>query len=53
MWAASDIADWWDEQHQAAKKELDSFVDHNGVQSVVGLPVRKHCDKLVRRALSP
>src|SRR5215204_705340 len=29
MWAASDIADWWDKQHEQAKKELDSFVDSN------------------------
>lgn len=29
MWAVSEIADWWDEQHRQAKKELDSFVDNN------------------------
>jgi len=29
MWAASDIADWWDKQHADAKKELDHFVDSN------------------------
>ena len=29
MWAVSDIADWWDEQHRQAKKELDQFVDNN------------------------
>ncbi len=29
MWAVSDIADWWDEQHRQAKKELDHFVDNN------------------------
>lgn len=29
MWAASDIADWWDEQHRQAKTELDLFVDNN------------------------
>ncbi|MRR29390.1 hypothetical protein EG834_03440 [bacterium] len=29
MWAVSDIADWWDEQHRQAKKELDHFVDSN------------------------
>jgi|CXWL01.1.fsa_nt_gi hypothetical protein len=29
MWAASDIADWWDEQHRQAKKELDHFVENN------------------------
>lgn len=29
MWAISDIADWWDEQHRQAKKELDRFVDNN------------------------
>lgn len=29
MWAASDIADWWDEQHRQAQKELDHFVDCN------------------------
>jgi hypothetical protein len=27
MRAASDIADWWDEQHRSSKKELDEFVD--------------------------
>lgn len=29
MWAVSDIADWWDEQHRDAKKELDRFVENN------------------------
>jgi hypothetical protein len=29
MWAVSDIADWWDEQHRQAKKELDRFVENN------------------------
>jgi hypothetical protein len=29
MWAVSEIADWWNEQHQIAKKELDIFVDNN------------------------
>jgi len=29
MWAVSDIAEWWDEQHRQAKKELDHFVDNN------------------------
>ena len=41
MWAASDIADWWDEQHRQAKKELDHFVDDNpnlfGVVVATGL----------------
>ena len=29
MFAVSDIADWWDEQHRQAKLELDRFVDNN------------------------
>jgi LysM repeat protein len=29
MRTASDIADWWDEQHRQSKKELDRFVDEN------------------------
>jgi hypothetical protein len=29
MWAASDIAEWWDKQHEDAKKELDRFVENN------------------------
>src|SRR5271157_1215077 len=29
MRTASDIADWWDEQHRESKKELDRFVDEN------------------------
>jgi hypothetical protein len=29
MRAASDIADWWDEQHRQSKKGLDGFVDEN------------------------
>jgi LysM repeat protein len=29
MWAASDIADWWDEQHRSSKRELDEFVDQH------------------------
>ena len=29
MLAASDIADWWDEQHRQSKAELDRFVDNN------------------------
>jgi hypothetical protein len=29
MFAVSDIADWWDEQHRQAKRELDRFVDNN------------------------
>jgi LysM domain len=29
MWAASDIAEWWDQQHNAADKELERFVDDN------------------------
>jgi hypothetical protein len=29
MLAASELADWWDEQHQQAKVELDHFVDNN------------------------
>ena len=29
MWAASGIADWWDEQHRTAKEELDRFVENN------------------------
>jgi LysM repeat protein len=28
-WAASDIADWWDEQHKLSKKAVDQFVDDN------------------------
>ena len=27
--AASDIADWWDEQHRTSKKAVDRFVDDN------------------------
>lgn len=29
MRAVSDLADWWDEQHRQAKKELEHFVDNN------------------------
>jgi hypothetical protein len=29
MWAASDIADWWDRQHRSSEKELERFVDDN------------------------
>lgn len=29
MFAASDIADWWDKQHSEAKAALDHFVDEN------------------------
>lgn len=29
MWAASDIADWWDEQHRASRRELVEFVDEH------------------------
>jgi LysM repeat protein len=29
MWAASDIADWWSEQHRTSKRELDEFVDEH------------------------
>jgi hypothetical protein len=29
MLAASELADWWDEQHRQAKAELDHFVDSN------------------------
>jgi hypothetical protein len=29
MHAASEIAEWWDEQHKQAKVELDHFVDDN------------------------
>lgn len=29
MHAVSDIADWWDEQHRQARKELDLFVENN------------------------
>lgn len=29
MRAASDIADWWDEQHRISKKALDDFVDEH------------------------
>lgn len=29
MWAASAIADWWDEQQRTAKEELDRFVENN------------------------
>lgn len=29
MWAASDLADWWDQQHRISEKELDRFVDDN------------------------
>jgi hypothetical protein len=29
MWAASDLAEWWDQQHSAAEKELERFVDDN------------------------
>ncbi|NRF70236.1 LysM peptidoglycan-binding domain-containing protein [Aquincola sp. S2] len=29
MLAASEIADWWDEQHRQSKKELERFVDDN------------------------
>lgn len=29
MWAAGDIAEWWDKQHEDAKKELDRFVENN------------------------
>jgi len=29
MWAASDIASWWDEQHRNSKRELDEFVDEH------------------------
>lgn len=28
-WVASDIADWWDEQHKLSKKAVDQFVDDN------------------------
>jgi hypothetical protein len=29
MRAASDIAEWWDQQHKESKKHLDAFVDDN------------------------
>lgn len=29
MWAASELADWWDQQHRESKKELERFVDRN------------------------
>lgn len=29
MRAVSELADWWDEQHRQAKKELDHFIDNN------------------------
>lgn len=29
MLTASDIADWWDEQHRTSKKALDEFVDEH------------------------
>src|SRR5579863_6831767 len=29
MWAASDLAEWWDEQHKISEKALDRFVDDN------------------------
>ena len=29
MWAASDIADWWSEQHRTSKRELDEFVEEH------------------------
>jgi hypothetical protein len=29
MWAASDLADWWDQQHAVAEKDLERFVDDN------------------------
>ena len=29
MLAASDIADWWSEQHRSSKRELDQFVDEH------------------------
>lgn len=29
MWAASDIAGWWDEQHKTSKQALDQFVDEH------------------------
>lgn len=29
MFAVSDIADWWDDQHRQSKKELEQFVDGN------------------------
>jgi len=36
MFAASDIADWWDKQHAISKKALDDFVDENpGIFGVV------------------
>jgi hypothetical protein len=29
MRTASDIADWWDEQHRISKAALDEFVDEH------------------------
>jgi nucleoid-associated protein YgaU len=29
MWVASDIAEWWDEQHRSSSKALDAFVDEH------------------------
>jgi hypothetical protein len=29
MWAASDIATWWDEQHRSSKQALEQFVDEH------------------------
>jgi hypothetical protein len=29
MWAASDLADWWDHQRATSEKALDQFVDDN------------------------
>jgi hypothetical protein len=29
MWAASDIAEWWDEQHRSSNKALHEFVDEH------------------------
>jgi hypothetical protein len=29
MWAARDIAEWWDEQHRSSNKALDEFVDEH------------------------
>lgn len=29
MFAVSDVAEWWDEQHRQSKAELDQFVDNN------------------------
>jgi LysM domain len=29
MWAASDLAEWWDQQHKVSEKALEQFVDDN------------------------